>query len=289
MERVKAIRPLKTSRGEKGVFHQKCVRRNELFFSRPPSHVKLGTASQVTTGPVQLTIMGLFNVDSWHRSRDKPRPEHFPNTPYLHPIPPRTPSIESQPPIASRERASVLLGRQLLPQLPSRQNLRDAPYIPPQSSSYIPSMTENKHYPLLPNPLDVTSPAPSGYDSSTSANTLPYRRRRDYDAMPDLGEERDTIRDIRERGVLGSLGGYNSSSVSLGSRPKADKMLGLDHAKLASFYLVSGLPRVSSLFLSSDLVEQGRMVEAGVWPTTKLLADFSPTMTRLDHTGDLIF
>lgn len=45
---------------------------------------------------------------------------------------------------------------------------------------------------------------------------------------------------------LGYTNAKNQSSVSLASRQKADKVLGLDpNAKLASFYLVSGLPRVS--------------------------------------------
>jgi hypothetical protein len=55
----------------------------------------------------------------------------------------------------------------------------------------------------------------------------------------------DTLPGILALG-LGLTNGANRSNTSVGSKVKADKVLGLDpNAKLASFYLVSGLPRVS--------------------------------------------
>ena len=62
-------------------------------------------------------------------------------------------------------------------------------------------------------------------------------------------EARDTVCSMRgETEMLGVLQmGLSHSSAGVGSpKPSADKVLGLDpHAKLASLYLVSGLPRVS--------------------------------------------
>ncbi|WVN89327.1 uncharacterized protein L203_104549 [Cryptococcus depauperatus CBS 7841] len=57
-------------------------------------------------------------------------------------------------------------------------------------------------------------------------------------------EEQDELRGLQSESklVLGGLDRFNQSSASVGSRHKADKMLGLDpNAKLASLYLVSGL------------------------------------------------
>ena len=111
--------------------------------------------------------------------------------------------------------------------------------------------------PLNPNP-NPTAPIESGYETSSSAPgsiTSNHRRRHRptrthdiLDEMPESREEQDQLRDLRATpGVLASLAmNQNHSTLSLGNKVKADKVLGLDpHAKLASFYLVSGLPRVS--------------------------------------------
>lgn len=72
--------------------------------------------------------------------------------------------------------------------------------------------------------------------------------------MPELTEADDILGDMvgdRTPGVIAtSLGqgisSANYSSVSLASKKKSDRLLGLDpRAKLASFYLLSGLSRVS--------------------------------------------
>jgi hypothetical protein len=72
------------------------------------------------------------------------------------------------------------------------------------------------------------------------------------DEMPEMAEAADRVgglpQDASAPGVLAMNIGYpngNHCSATLGSKVKTDKVLGLDpNAKLASFYLVSGLPRV---------------------------------------------
>lgn len=137
---------------------------------------------------------------------------------------------------------------------------------------------------MRPSPLSdgalATSRTPQspedGYEtSSTIGPTLPRRatgqtsRRmghahdflQEMPEMPEMAQDahealeaRDKVSHMKTEHSLGVIAmglGYtnakNQSSVSVASRHKADKVLGLDpNAKLASFYLVSGLPRVST-------------------------------------------
>nr|ODN89542.1 hypothetical protein L203_02254 [Cryptococcus depauperatus CBS 7841] len=68
-------------------------------------------------------------------------------------------------------------------------------------------------------------------------------------------EEQDELRGLQSESklVLGGLDRFNQSSASVGSRHKADKMLGLDpNAKLASLYLVSGLGKSTGEWSLAD-------------------------------------
>ncbi|ORY21289.1 AEX-3 domain-domain-containing protein [Naematelia encephala] len=133
-----------------------------------------------------------------------------------------------------------------------------------RSQDYLPNMQSPFHFQTpYPNPI---SPSESGYDTHASGpSTLPRRTLRNnvrqgpspLNETPEHSEEHDRVHSLRlsrNGGVLDSLGtGYNSSSVSVGSRPKTDKVLGIDsHARIASFYLVSGLPRDGSAWSFAD-------------------------------------
>ena len=132
---------------------------------------------------------------------------------------------------------------------------------------------------MRPSPLNPNAPftPDDGYETGASAlNTgaKPYSRRKQHSRPQDIleetaerAEEDDTLHDLRGTvgpGVLASfanIGARNYSTTSVGSKAKADKVLGLDpNAKLASFYLVSGVPRVSEASGFSDALGTLRMV-----------------------------
>lgn len=142
-----------------------------------------------------------------------------------------------------------------------------APSSPEKSTTDLPNLipphrrpsSAMRPSPLNPNPL--STPGESGYDTSSSAPESLRRTGRSnrhvpthdiLSEMPEMGEASDTLGGLpRESSVPGVLAlgmGFtngNYSSASVGSKFKTDKVLGLDpNAKLASFYLVSGLPRV---------------------------------------------
>lgn len=108
--------------------------------------------------------------------------------------------------------------------------------------------------PMRPSPLNPNSHLSPETPSFAGLNLLD---------TPDPAEADDTLQDLRARhgpGVLATfahLGGRNQSTTSVGSKAKADKVLGLDpHARLASFYLVSGVPRVSFCIVMFCLTKQ---------------------------------
>ncbi|WVQ75890.1 hypothetical protein IAR50_005524 [Cryptococcus sp. DSM 104548] len=95
-------------------------------------------------------------------------------------------------------------------------------------------------------------------------------------------EEQDEVRGLRSESKLG-LGGINQSSLSVGSRHKADKMLGLDpNAKLASMYMVSGLGKNTAEWSLADTD-----ATRGVQPLEDSLGLFwRPEMLGSSFSGD---
>lgn len=134
---------------------------------------------------------------------------------------------------------------------------------PEQSSTDLPNLLPPRRIPTMrPSPLNPhATPGESGYETSSSApdsirRTIRGRHVPTHDVlseMPEMAEANDTLgglpNDSPVPGVLALGMGFtngNYSSASVGNKVKADKVLGLDpNAKLASFYLVSGLPRVN--------------------------------------------
>lgn len=131
------------------------------------------------------------------------------------------------------------------------------------------SMTADKQYlsPFYSSSLGQYSS--DRLEPAVSVGPLPPRRppRRETDTLrppftPNVTANRKnaTLSDSQTPGVLGMYDTAldtrhgNESNISLASRNKADQLLGLDSsANLASFYLVSGLPRVRGrLALGSD-------------------------------------
>ncbi|ODN79529.1 hypothetical protein L202_03489 [Cryptococcus amylolentus CBS 6039] len=97
-------------------------------------------------------------------------------------------------------------------------------------------------------------------------------------------EEQDEVRGLRSESKLGLGGlGLNQSSLSVGSRHKADKMLGLDPtAKLASMYMVSGLGKNTAEWSLAD-TDSTR----GVQPLEDSLGLFwRPEMLGSSFSGD---
>jgi len=84
----------------------------------------------------------------------------------------------------------------------------------------------------------------------------------------------------------------NHSSASIGStyKPRPDQVLGLDpHAKLASFYLVSGLPRVSKTTTAYTYLADSRTMVTGRPRTRKPHKVSARPTTRWDYSGGLTF
>jgi hypothetical protein len=198
---------------------------------------------------------------------------------------------------------------------PSPEKSRSDPSASIPSHGHV-STANMRSSPLNPhssphNALDKSPEIASPAASSTRRNLRgkPAFAHDILDEMPDLhdheaqAEAQDTVSSMRgEADSVGVLSGGmtytngNLSSASFGgSKPKADRVLGLDpHAKLASFYLVSGLPRVShgsatnktpvkSVALTSRTIPIGhrripRLHRASTHPTI-----------RLDCSGDLIY
>ncbi|ODO08610.1 hypothetical protein L198_00341 [Cryptococcus wingfieldii CBS 7118] len=97
-------------------------------------------------------------------------------------------------------------------------------------------------------------------------------------------EEQDEVRGLRSESKLGLGGlGLNQSSLSVGSRHKADKMLGLDpNAKLASMYMVSGLGKSTAEWSLADTD-----ATRGVQPLEDSLGLFwRPEMLGSSFSGD---
>ena len=119
-------------------------------------------------------------------------------------------------------------------------------------------MSYSNARPTRPSPLNPHGTPGDGYLSSDTeySGKRPIRRAREshdlLEEMPEIaGEIHDEVYGLPRdtpSGVTALGAGFtngNKSQTSIGSRAKADKVLGLvPNAKLASFYLVSGLPRV---------------------------------------------
>ena len=160
----------------------------------------------------------------------------------------------SQPPSPSRSTYS-------LPDLlPPKHGHSQSQFLNPDTASAQIGRTG-----AITTPLDRPHTAPStcSQDSGNSSQKRLSTRLQSHrakvahdilDEMPELTEADDILGDMvgdRTPGVIAtSLGqgisSANYSSVSLASKKKSDRLLGLDpRAKLASFYLLSGLSRVS--------------------------------------------
>ena len=195
----------------------------------------------------------------------------------------------------------------------------DSPIMQPFSEPHATSMrpvpsrgnSGMKSSPLNPNSGYI--PPDNGYETSSSAPGSIRKTLRGkppfapdiLDELPEIqdyavqAEAHDTISDMRgEADMLGILQmgmGYtngNHSSASIGStyKPRPDQVLGLDpHAKLASFYLVSGLPRVSrATTVYTDSTDPRTMVTGHrlIRKPHKVSARLT---TRWDYSGGLIF
>lgn len=143
------------------------------------------------------------------------------------------------------------------------------PALPTHISRNRPSSMSRSTSANRPSPLNPNASVDTGYDTSSTTGKSESRRHRSrpqrshdiLEEMPELHEDYDTLRGMRgDAGVLASLaaGGTNLSTASFGSKVKADKVLGLDpHAKLASFYLVSGLPKVRKRSMVNSMSSHG--------------------------------
>jgi hypothetical protein len=114
----------------------------------------------------------------------------------------------------------------------------------------IPRRSNMRPSPLNPNPTPNPMTLPvdlweTPQSQGSHRHHSSSRRGGILDDMPE-GIEDDAIHGLSPgRGLLSP----HASNASIASRGKADKILGLETgARLASFYLVSGLPKVSDYF-----------------------------------------
>lgn len=214
-------------------------------------------------------------VVTHRREKSVTRPEHNPQTPIV-----ITPSVDTHP-YARHHRApasrltspsSSPVDVQSIIQSPPENSLADLHALPPPRRA---AGTANmRSSPLNPH-SQLPMSADTGYDTSSSAPDS-YRRiargRPPFapdilDEMPEIhdheayAEAQDTVSSMRDRPAMLEMlqrgtgytnGNHSSASITSASKPRMDQVLGLDpHAKLASFYLVSGLPRVSRASVAS--------------------------------------
>ena len=236
--------------------------RPDHFPPTPPSHLHPGITSALECPPDPSIrtlhrgqVASIYNTGASSLSLSQEDPRH--TRPRRRSGTALDRQVVDSPRTDKRHRRRTKREKDVTPKLTSSPSIsslgpRKPPRVPARTSSFAELRHHNAqrahHYrrapTMRPSPLHPgTWDDEEGYDLPRAATRRATPRTH---ATPDVIERPPGPRSGGTAGVLGSPEQHSTPTPTLSAKAKADRALGFDpHAKLASFYCVSGIPRVS--------------------------------------------